>query len=309
MRPFISVVIPTFKRNEQLVDLLNSIACSNYPQHQIEVIVIDNGGEFDGSEVNNLDLDVRVVKPGKNLWSNGARRRGTERARGEYVLHIDDDNILEKDCIHELVKAMDADSGIGVAGPLMLDGSTDTIWCAGSCFDSWGRPVYLHKAKQYTAISNDQIRGIDFFPNACMVRRNVLERVPFDDVNFPHNWAESDFGLRVMSEGYEQVCIPSALERHFGGYDGPLTRIGPDKTYDQAKSRIIFRKRHMWKPGQFLKFWIVNFPASTLFYGWAILRSPVKKLSTASSYIRGTLDGIKQPLLKIPPAAIAEIKK
>jgi hypothetical protein len=79
-----------------------------------------------------------------------------------------------------------------------------------------------------------------------------------------------------------------------------LTRIGPDKTYDQAKSRILFRKRHLQKIPAWAMFWLVIFPASTAVYFWHILRAPHDKAKTLAAYLKGTFDGVATPLHEIP---------
>jgi GT2 family glycosyltransferase len=309
-KPLVSVVIPTYKRHDQLLRLLESIKKSDYPANAIEVVIVDNASDLEPKHIKDVFPQATIVRPGINSYSNGARRRGTAHASGEYIFHIDDDNVLDSKCISALVEGLEKDPELGVVGPVMLVDDTDKILSIGARISSYGIIHYIHKDDKIQDISLPEvIYGFDYLHNAIMVRRSVLEKISFDDINFPHNWAETDFGLRVGAAGYKMACISAAIERHFGGYDGLLTRIGPDKTYDQAKSRILFRRRHMSSPVELAKFWAVVFPISSLVYFWAIMRSPEDKLKTLGAYIRGTRDGILTRVEKAPTPEIGQLKR
>jgi GT2 family glycosyltransferase len=296
--PVISIVIPTFNRRDDIVRLLHSIVDSHYPQDKIEVIIVDNGNDAELAPiVKAIFASAAILTPQQNLYSNGARHIGAEAATGDYVFLLDDDNILEPDCLLHLVNAMEANASFGAVGPLMLDGASDTIWSAGATISTMGIPSYAYAGKQLSEVTLPGfIPNLDYFPNACMVRRSILKKVPLDDRAFPHNWAESDFCLRIIAEGYDVVCVTAAIDRHFIGYKGLLTRLGIDKTYDQAKSRILFRRRHMPKLIDWCRFWLVIFPVSTAVYVWRIAKTPDNKAKIFAAYIRGTRDGLLQPL-------------
>jgi GT2 family glycosyltransferase len=305
-RPLVSIVIPTYKRHDQLTRLLESIKQSDYPTESLEIIVVDNASDLELQHIEHLFPKANIIHPGSNLYSNGARRLGSEASHGDYVFHVDDDNVLDRHCLTAMIDAMEQNPKLGVVGPVMLVDDTDEILSIGARISSYGIIHYINKGDKLADTKLPEVvYGFDYMHNAIMIRRNILEKIAFDNANFPHNWAESDFGLRVGYAGYEQACVSSAIERHFGGYDGPLTRIGPDKTYDQAKSRILFRRRHMATPIELIKFWVVVFPISTLVYAWAIMRSPKEKLATLRAYFKGTVDGINEPLKAIPPAKVA----
>jgi GT2 family glycosyltransferase len=305
-QPLVSVVIPTYKRPHDLTRLLMSIKNGTYPLEKIEIIVVDNASDLDEEVVKKHFPKATIITPGANLWSNGARRVGTEAAHGEYIFHIDDDNEVDPECIAQLVRGLEEDESLGITGPLMFHDDTDVILSLGAKITKYGLIIYVEGGKKMNQVSlPPKVEGFDYLHNAIMIRRSVLEQVAFDDGNFPHNWAESDFGLRVGAKGFKMACITTAKERHHGGYISHLTRVGPDKTYDQAISRILFRKRHMASLGDWLRFWIINFPASTALYLWQILKTSNSKKSTLSAYIRGTLDGIRKPLKELPEAKLA----
>ncbi|HEX5505872.1 MAG TPA: glycosyltransferase [Thermomicrobiales bacterium] len=103
--PFVSVVVPTHNRPEQVAACLRSVLASDYPRY--EVVVVDNAPasaatadlirrEFGG------DARVRYLRedrPGAS-W---ARNRGLLAARAEYVAFIDDDVVVDRHWLAALV--------------------------------------------------------------------------------------------------------------------------------------------------------------------------------------------------------------
>lgn len=297
-QPIVSIVVPTFNRADDVLRLIMSIKESDYPAKALELIVVDNGSDRKlQARIRQAFAGVKIIDPQRNVFSNGARRLGAEAARGTYIFLLDDDNTLEKSCISELVKAMEADDNLGAVGPIMMNGDTDVIWSAGARLSSFGTPEYLYGGVEHSkAQLPKRIIGIDYFPNACLVRDKALRAAPLDDATFPHNWAETDFCLRILEAGYTLAAVPTAIEHHHIGYTGRLTRVGPEKTYDQTKSRLLFRRRHMPGPLNWLKFWLVIFPVSTVFYLIKIMQSSDNRLRTVIAYLAGTKDGLGSPV-------------
>jgi GT2 family glycosyltransferase len=138
-----------------------------------------------------------------------------------------------------------------------------------------------------------------------MVRREALLAAPLDGDSLPHNWAEADFGLRILQAGYGLACVTGAIDRHHIGYSGPLTRVLPETVYDQARSRLVFRKRHFGHITDWLLFWGMIFPVSSIVYFRQMVRSSSNTWSLLRSYVRGTYDGISAT----DPLTIERIKE
>ncbi|HEV2402783.1 MAG TPA: glycosyltransferase family 2 protein [Candidatus Saccharimonadales bacterium] len=301
-RPLVSIIIPTYRRQTALQRLLRSVTDSDYPKESIEVVIVDNGREETlQPALESVYKPLRIITPPENLFSNPARRMGAAVALGTYVFLLDDDNTLDPQCLLALINTLENNPDIGAVGPLMLEGDSEKIWCAGARVSRLGTTHHLYQGEQLRPGQlPDVITDIDYFPNACMVRRTVLQAVPLDEVNFPHNWAEIDFGLRIRQAGYQIACITHAIDHHHIGYGGSLTRLGSTKTYDQAKSRLLFRKRHKAGVSDWMIFWLLIFPASSAVYVWHIMRLTDHRLSVLNAYARGTMDGLRQPLETIP---------
>ncbi len=297
----LSVIVPTYKRKADLQRLLKSIAESDYPARLLEVVVVDNAGDLTEQDLlpSIGDIKLKLVKPDKNLYCSGGRLYGTKYAEGDYYFFIDDDNILDKKCLSELAKGFSTIPNLAVAAPLMLVyKDKERIWTAGVRLNKLVQPIYLHGQELLSQVElPDVIMTMDAFPNAFMVKQEALETVPFDVDNFPHNWSEADFGMRIKQHGYATATITTARDWHDIDYGGQLTRTDRVKVYDQAKSRVLFRKRFFSSFFNWLTFWCLTFPVSTLFYLKAIFSSPDKhKSAMIGRYFKGTFDGFVTPL-------------
>jgi GT2 family glycosyltransferase len=293
-RPLVSIITPTFNRKDKLVALLESVRQSDYPANCIEVIIVDNAADPKLEPAISATVPrLTVITPGKNLYCNAARKLGAEHACGQYLFFLDDDNTIAPNCLSELIEALETHTTLGAACPIMLNGDTDEIWCAGARLTRLGTCVHLYQSQTLRGASLPRlIEHVEYLPNAFVVRREALLAAPFDGDSFPHNWSEVDFGRRISHAGYGLACVTGAIDRHHIGYSGPLTRLRPETVYDQARSRLVFRKRHFRHISDWLLFWGVVFPVSSIVYFRQIVRSPSSTWCLLRSYVRGTLDGI-----------------
>jgi glycosyltransferase involved in cell wall biosynthesis len=99
----VSIVIPTKNRVGVLEETIAHILTrQNYPQDKLEIIIINDGEEFDDS--------FRQKYPGVKIQKNkgagaaSARNTGAELATNELLLFIDDDILIAKNCIERHVK-------------------------------------------------------------------------------------------------------------------------------------------------------------------------------------------------------------
>lgn len=263
----------------------------------MEIVIIDNAGAVIQDTVYKATKGVKTVlkKPGKNLYCSGGRKQGAKIAKGDYILFIDDDNVLEANCIKYLVEEFTKNKNLGVAGPLMLNlKQPKKIWCAGGKVGS----KHLYPDADISQVKLPKlINGIDYFPNAFMVSKEIAQIVPFNIEEFPHNWSEADFCLRVKNLGKDVYTVTKAREWHDAPEHRLLTRVRKNTIYDQARSRILLRRRYFNNLATWLKFWFAVFPLSSLVYLSYIVRSSEeKKGDLLKLYAKGTIDGATMPL-------------
>ena len=113
--PQISVIVPTIGRPESLSQLLESLAVQT--QKPDEIIVADGSSTDD---IKNIVEDATwtakslTLKHIKVHPPNAVRQRqaAIAQSQGEFLLLLDDDVVLESNCIGEMLKIITSDKGI-----------------------------------------------------------------------------------------------------------------------------------------------------------------------------------------------------
>ena len=127
--PLISVVVPIYNVEEYLRECLDSIKDQTYPN--IEVLMIDDGSK-DGSGAVALEYASRYPYfryiHQDNQGLSGARNRGIEEAKGEFIAFVDSDDWLEKDYIDKLYSNLHkTGADIAVCGYIKEDGNQTAV--------------------------------------------------------------------------------------------------------------------------------------------------------------------------------------
>lgn len=103
----VSIIIPTYNREELLPHAINSALNQTY--QNIEIIVV-NDASTDNTETvihSFKDTRIRYIRHEKNQMLAASRNSGVAVACGEFVCFLDDDDIMEPDmissCIDEII--------------------------------------------------------------------------------------------------------------------------------------------------------------------------------------------------------------
>ena len=99
----ISVVIPTFNRQQYLNETIKSL--SNQTVKPFEVIIVDNGTEI--SSVNEINLNINFFRTVPNIGVSQARNFGLSVAKGDYVAFLDDDDLYESNVIETVCQEIE----------------------------------------------------------------------------------------------------------------------------------------------------------------------------------------------------------
>jgi GT2 family glycosyltransferase len=190
--PTVTIVFLVYNRREELRrSLRRMLVDSDYDPARVDAIVVDNAstdgsGEMVRHEFPQVQLLVRDSNVGISGWNDGFAR-----ARGEFVLTLDDDCYLPRDGLRRAVEEARRHGADLVSFSVVSD-----IDEGYSFSDEW--------------------RGglLAFWGCAVLMRRRVLERLGGFDPNI-FCWAhEIEFMLRFFDEGYRHLHLPEVVARH-----------------------------------------------------------------------------------------------
>ncbi len=220
-RPLASVIVLGYNGREYLEDCLTSVLDQDLPPEQYEVLYVDNGSR-DGS----LDLvrerfpQVRALPLDRNYGYAEGNNVGFRETRGEFVVFLNQDTVLHRSCLRELLAAVDAD-------PRIVAGHANVIqpWYpefAGLAQRAGAVVAYTAEVNRLGYIQYHQLRSIErpvdtiFLHCVCTaIRRSVVDELGYVfDPDFFAYAEDLDLGLRVRALGYRSVVAPKAVVYH-----------------------------------------------------------------------------------------------
>ncbi|NHN46538.1 glycosyltransferase family 2 protein [Halostella sp. JP-L12] len=108
----VSVVIPTYYRNDRLREAIKSAQSQTY--NPVEIIVVDGSEEERNAESVAKEMGVEYICPKEDRGAHAARSLGAKKAKGEYVNFLDDDDRLVPVKIEKQVPVAEESNEVGV---------------------------------------------------------------------------------------------------------------------------------------------------------------------------------------------------
>lgn len=112
--PLFSVVVPLFRTEKYLGDLLNSLRDQRSGQYRIEYIFVDDGSDDDSGSIAQTWLEVNSLRGSvirqENAGVSAARNTGIEAASGDWISFPDSDDFLSSEYFYQASKALQSSS-------------------------------------------------------------------------------------------------------------------------------------------------------------------------------------------------------
>jgi len=119
--PFVSVIVTNFNGKRYLFDCLESLSKIDYPKEKYEVILVDNCST-DGSVgfVRTEFPPVKIIQNKRNLGFAEGNNVGIRHAKGEFLILLNNDTIVDRKWLIKLVEVAQGDSSIGSCASKIL---------------------------------------------------------------------------------------------------------------------------------------------------------------------------------------------
>ena len=296
----VSVIVPTYNRAEILCDCIGSIICSTYTN--LEIIIVDNKSTDQTVDIvkhrYSNDKRIKILKLKKNRMAAGGRNAGIKVAKGEYMLFVDNDNIVYPDMIELLIREMEKDKNIGLTGPISINKfNDDRIWLASGDYHFFSsRPKTLYANKKIEEITLEKRYETCYSPNVMMASRKAVQAVGGFDRVYYAMYEEADFGYRILQAGFKAYIVTDARTCHLGtvgaGEQERLRHLGigfPERAYHFAKNRTIFMKKYAnWY--HMITYYLIFIHVFTFYYSFMALKYGRKDI--AAAWLKGTVAGM-----------------
>ena len=203
---FYSFVIPVYNRPDHMEDLLDCLA--NQSIKSFEVIVVESGSSIKSDKVVESykeKLDIQYFYKA-NEGQGISRNYGMERCKGEYIIIIDSDVVLDNDYVEQVDTALNDKWLDAYGGPDRLHPSSTTIqrtvnFLMTSFFTTGG-----------TRGGNKQVGK--YYPRSFNmgVSREVYEKTK--GYKIPFLGEDLEWSTRIMENGFSTGMIEKAHVYH-----------------------------------------------------------------------------------------------
>ena len=174
----ISVIIPVYNDEKYLAQCLDSVLKQTYSN--LEIILVDDGSTDSIPEVYEKYANIRILHK-KNGGVGSSRNAVLEMATGEYILFVDDDDLLSETHIEELynlLKKNDADIAVGNFNHFIEEKRAYGIWLKeDDYFEKTYTPEEWFTVEYETVPYNRSI--IFAVPWAKLYKRSLFENIVY----------------------------------------------------------------------------------------------------------------------------------
>lgn len=224
--PLVSVIIPTYKRPDKIIEAIKTVKKQTYSNFEI-IIVDDNDPESDyrkktRAKVESYNNDELVyIENEKNMGACAARNTGIDYAKGEYIAFLDDDDKWEKTKIEKQVKLIEKNHKLGL------------VFCDFKYLSDSKKTDFQFNEKMFIELLK---RGSGISTSTFLAKKLVLNAIEGFDIDLPSN-QDYDLLLRV-SKKYNIDYVPEVLMLYDDGSEG-ITQNSKNKL--EGREKIIYK--------------------------------------------------------------------
>jgi len=247
--PVCSVIVLNYFGEKILEKNINSLLKLSYPEKKYEIIIVDNNSK-DKSKKIILDYEkkhknIKTVILKKNLGFAKGNNTGINIAVGKYVVLLNNDCIVKKDWLKNLVKTAEKSSDIFAVNSKIILYNTNKIQNAGIMVfqDGYGRDIganIKYHSQDYEIDKEQYAKERDIYAAcgaASLFRMSILKKIGYFDDDFFMYYEDVEISERARLHGYRIRYCPSAIVYHhhaFSSIEG-----SPKFTYNAEKGRLL----------------------------------------------------------------------
>lgn len=261
----VSIIILNFNGTKETLSCLESIQKLQIINYKLQVVVVDNGST---DNIGNIKFqsaswrtNFKLIKNKENLGFSGGNNVGIRYALqqgADYVVVLNNDTLVDKNLITELLKVAESDKKIGIVVPKIYfakgqeyhknrykeEEKGRVIWYAGGVMD-WNNIIGSHRGVDMVDNGQfDTVEQTEFATGCCMLlKKEVLDTVGLFDEKYFLYYEDADLSTRVKRAGYKIIYAPKAYLWHInaGSVGGSGSAL---QDYYTTRNRMLFGLRY-----------------------------------------------------------------
>lgn len=224
-----------------------------------EIFVVDNNS-VDGSiamlKARFANTGVQLIENKKNTGFSYANNQAIKISKGEYILLLNPDTVVEEDTFEKIIAFMDSNPDAGGLGVKMLDGRARFLpeskrglpTPAVAFYKMIGLSKIFPKSKivgkyHLGFLDEDKIHEVDILAGAFMLlRKTTLDKVGLLDETFFMYGEDIDLSYRIILGGYKNYYFPETRIIHYKGESTKKSSVNYVIVF--YKAMLIFAQKH-----------------------------------------------------------------
>lgn len=239
----ISVCVINYEGRTRLPEVIDALEASSRP---IDELIVVDSASLDGSrELMELRYPhARLVALERNRGPAFARNRGYEEATHERIVFVDNDVLVQEQCVELLVQTLEERPEAVMSLPsVRLRAAPDVVQFEGAECHFLGLMSLRRAGEPADSPTADRV-PVGGMVSACFaVHRGRMGPTPPFDESFGFNYEDHELGVRTRIAGREIVAVPGASCLHGDGTAGLSVRgddeSSPRRMYHLMRGRWI----------------------------------------------------------------------
>jgi len=199
--PNVSIIIPAYNEEDNIGECIKSIYNSKYPKNKAEIIVIDDGSTDNTLKILQKYKNLKILQQ-NHLGKVEALNLGVQTSSFEFVLTVDADTTLDKDCIKELLRPF-ADRNVGATT------GNNNVKNKKSLIATFQNIEYHFSNLIRNSFSTVFNNGIWFSGSLACYRKKALEKIGYFKKDTLAE--DQDTALEIRKSGYKTINCSKAI--------------------------------------------------------------------------------------------------
>jgi hypothetical protein len=215
--PLVSVIVLNYNAGELLLNCIESIKKSAYKN--LEIIVVDNISTDKSQEICKEKYpNIKLIQNDENFGYCEGNNIGIRKARGDFIMILNPDTIVEPNCIRELIFAHEK-LGEGLYQPKILSlNEKQVLQSTGNMIHVFGFGFAKDKGRKDEEVG-EEIKKIGYASGTCLfTSKSVLEKVGLLDSFLFLYHDDLDLGWRASQIGINSYYVPKSKIYHVESY-------------------------------------------------------------------------------------------
>ncbi len=239
----IDVIIPNWNGKRHLQDCLDSLRRQIY--QSFRVIIVDNGSTDNSVEfIRRHYPEVTLIALTENKGFAGGVNEGIRASDGELIFLLNNDTVVDPNCLKELDHAASKYPQIGFfATKMVFRNSVGVLNAAGDSFgiDGQARNIGI---REFDDGRYDEVAEVfGACAGAALYRKSFFQDVGLFDEDFFLILEDVDLDFRGQLKGHRCYYIPTAVVHHV--HSASIVRHSPLQIYHGTRNDLYVLAKNM----------------------------------------------------------------